>query len=138
MPEFSSRSRSRLSTCHPDLRFLFNAVVKRWDCTILEGVRDLATQEEYVRTGKSKTMNSLHLLQADGWSHAVDVAPYPVDWQDAKGFALFAGKVLGMAELYYEQGLIKHRIRSGVDWDGDGNVREHSFFDGPHFELVKP
>ena len=30
------------------------------------------------------------------------------------------------------------QVRIGIDWDGDQNIKEHSFFDGPHVELIKP
>jgi len=137
MPSFSRRSLDRLATCHPDIRAVFDEVIRHRDCTIIEGVRDRETQAEYVRTGRSKTMNSRHLKQPDGFSHAVDVAPYPVDWQDPKAFALFAGYVLATADRMKEDGQISRSLVWGGDWDGDGNVREHSFFDGPHFQLEK-
>jgi len=136
VPAFSQRSKDRLATCHPDLLVIFAEVVRTWDCTIIEGARTREQQAEYVRAGKSKTMHSKHLPQADGLSHAVDVAPYPIDWDDSRGFAYFAGYVKAVAERLREQGRIAHDLRWGGDWDGDGNVREHSFFDGPHFELV--
>lgn len=136
MPEFSRRSLDRLATCHPDIRRVFSEVVKHWDCTVIEGVRTREQQEEYVRAGKSKTMLSKHLEQSDGFSHAADVAPYPIDWKDSRGFAYFAGFVKATADRLYAEGKITHRLRWGGDWDGDGNVREHGFFDGPHYELA--
>lgn len=136
MPKFSEKSAARLATCHPDIQAVLNAVIKHRDCTILEGVRSLDTQQHYVETGRSKTLNSKHLKQNDGYSHAVDVAKWPVDWGDHKAFALFAGYVLGTAEQMRLAGKITHRFRWGGDWDGDGATADHSFFDGPHFELV--
>ena len=63
MPKFSEQSKARLATCHPDLQRVFNEVIKHVDCTIIEGVRSINTQKEYVRTGKSKTMDSEAILQ---------------------------------------------------------------------------
>ena len=134
MPAFSERSAARLATCHPDIQAVFNEVIKHRDCTVIEGVRDVETQREYVRTGRSQTMNSRHLRQPVGFSHAVDVAPYPIDWRDPKGFALFAGYVLATADRMLAEGVIERGLVWGGDWDDDGNVREHSFFDGPHFQ----
>lgn len=131
MPSFSKKSKDKLSTCHPKLQKVFNEVIKTIDCTIIEGIRTKETQEEYVRTGRSKTMNSYHLEQPDGFSHAVDVAPYPIDWSDKARFALFAGYVLRVAEE------MNVDLTWGGDWDGDWKVKEHSFFDGPHFQLEK-
>ena len=136
MPSFSDKSASRLATCHPDLRAVLEEVIKYRDCTIIEGVRTVEQQTEYVRTGKSRTMASKHLVQPDGWSHAVDVAPWPIDWEDHNRFSFFAGYVAAVADAMLVAGTIGHRIRWGGDWDSDGNIREHSFSDKPHFELV--
>lgn len=131
MPNFSLGSRRALETCHPDIQRVFNEVIKHWDCRVLEGARSLETQAEYVRTGKSKTLNSRHIPAEDGYSYAVDVVPYPIDWNDRDRFLLFIGKVLGVAK---EMGV---DLVSGVDWDGDGYVKDHTFFDAPHFQIGK-
>ena len=130
MPSFSSASRERLNTCHPDLQRLFNTVVENYDCTIMEGVRSLETQKEYLRTGKTRTLNSKHLRASDGYSHAVDVAPYPIDWDDRDRFYHFAGYVLGVADI------LGIEIRWGGDWDSDKELHDQTFYDLPHFELV--
>jgi len=98
MPRYSSSSKTKLKTCHPDIQKVFNEVIQHVDCTVLEGVRTKERQEELVRTGMSQTMNSRHLEQNDGYSYAVDVAPYPIDWNDRDRFILFAGFVLGIAK----------------------------------------
>lgn len=129
MPKFSKKSLAKLETCHPDLRRLFHEVIKNVDCTIIEGVRSEQTQIEYVRTGKSKTMNSKHLEQADGYSHAADVMVYPIDWNNWKRNYLFAGYVKGIADK------LGIDLRMGSDWDGDMDPTDQSFHDLPHFEL---
>lgn len=131
MYKFSKRSRKRLETCHPDIQKVFNEVIKYVDCTILEGIRTKEQQKEYVRTGKSKTMKSKHLEQSDGYSHAVDVMPYPIDWNDWHKNYLFGGFVLGIAKSMGVE------LRYGGDWDGDFQTKDHSFLDLPHFELRK-
>lgn len=131
MYKYSKRSRDRLDTCHPDIQRVFNEAIKYWDITILEGIRTKETQEEYVRTGKSRTMNSRHLDQGDGYSHAIDAVPFPIDWNDRDRFLLFVGKILGLAKS------MNVDLVSGVDWDDDGYVKDHSFFDAPHFQLKK-
>lgn len=129
MYKFSRKSQAKLDTCHDDIKKICNELIKVMDVTVLEGVRTVEQQEEYVRTGKSQTMKSKHLPQEDGLSHAVDLAPYPIDWNN-------------MNRFYYMQGLIKGiasqlgiKVRLGIDWDGDGETKDHSFVDGPHFEL---
>lgn len=129
MPKYSRKSKERLSTCHEDLQKIFNEVIKHWDCTILEGHRTKETQDEYFRTGRSKLEwpNSKHNSKP---SLAVDVAPWPIDWNDRERFIHFAGFVKGVAN---GMGI---EIRCGADWNGDGRFTE-SFFDAPHFELVQ-
>jgi peptidoglycan L-alanyl-D-glutamate endopeptidase CwlK len=130
MASFSGRSRQKLETCHDDLQQVFNVVVRHFDCTILEGFRDESRQNMLYEMGQSK------LRYPDGKhnrepSDAVDVAPYPIDWEDRERFVLFAGFVLGIAQ---EQGI---RLRWGGDWDMDWNSHETTFFDAPHFELIE-
>ena len=82
MPKFSKRSKEKLKGVHPDLVKVVKEAIKHVDFTVLEGVRSLERQEELVRQGKSKTMNSKHLVQIDGYAHALDIAPYPIDWSN--------------------------------------------------------
>lgn len=133
--KYSSKSLAKLNTCHPDLQKILKKAIKYYDITIIEGIRTKERQEELVRTGKSKTMKSKHLEQVDGYSHAVDCALWPIDWNDRERFIFLQGYLKGLADSMYENGEIGYRLRLGVDWDGDGNIKEHSFFDGPHIEL---
>ena len=136
MPKFSQRSKDRLNPCHPDLVTLFTEVIKSFDCTILEGQRTKERQAELVRQGKSKTLHSKHL--AEPLSMAVDVVPYPIEWnrRGQERMRFFAGFVLGVAS----QLGIADRLRWGGDWDGDvwtkrDGLRDQSFMDLPHYEL---
>ena len=131
MYKFGKKSLEKLQTCHPDIQKICNELIKMMDVTVLEGVRSQERQAVLVAQGKSKTMNSKHLKQADGFSHAVDLAPYPIDWEDGKRFMYMQGMLRGIAQ---QMGI---EISSGVDWDSDGQVKDHSFSDGPHFELKK-
>ena len=81
MPRFGNKSKERLATCHPDLQRVFNEVINYVDCSILEGYRNAYWQDKYYAEGKTK------LKYPDGRhnanpSNAVDVTPYPVDWDD--------------------------------------------------------
>ena len=62
-------------------------------------------------------------------SQAVDLAPWPIDWEDTASFHRRAGVILGMAHLY---GMA---VRWGGDWDSDGNTTDQLFNDLVHFEL---
>lgn len=129
MPKFSAASESRLSTCHYKLQDLFNEVVKKYDCSVIEGYRSSERQEELYRQGKSKVQagDSKHNFSP---SLAVDVAPYPIDWEDKNKFYHFVGYVRGVAS---QMGI---EIRCGADWDGDFDLKDQTFFDLPHFELI--
>lgn len=129
MNRFSQKSLDKLNTCHPDIQAICHELIKLMDVTVLEGVRTLEKQEEYVRTGRSKTMDSKHLKQSDGFSHAIDLVPYPIDWNDKERFIYMQGMIRGIAQ---QLGI---EVRSGIDWDSDGQIKDHNFFDGPHFEL---
>ena len=50
---------------------------------------------------------------------AVDLVPYPVDWNDLKKFDAIAQAMLQASK---ELGIA---IRWGADWDGDGKQHEH-------------
>jgi peptidoglycan L-alanyl-D-glutamate endopeptidase CwlK len=127
MPRFGTESNNKLVTCHPMLQRLFSEVVKYFDCTILEGHRSLKRQKELIAQGKSKTMNSKHCTVP---SLAADVAPYPIDWNDLQRFYFFAGVVKGIAT---QLGIT---IRWGGDWDSDTEVKDNTFNDLVHFELI--
>ena len=131
MPSFSAKSKQHLASCDPDLIRLFNEVVKHFDCTVTCGFRSQVEQDEAYRTGRSQLQfpASNHNVYP---SRAVDVIPYPVDWDDIDRFLLFIGFVKGVAS---QMGI---KVRSGIDWDDDWNIKEHRFLDYPHFELVIP
>tara|TARA_R100000152_G_C6603153_1_gene59551 strand:+ start:25 stop:408 length:384 start_codon:yes stop_codon:yes gene_type:complete len=124
MPSFSSKSLARLNSTDERLVRVFTEVVKHFDCTILEGKRTVDRQKMLVAQGKSKTMNSKHLT-----GKAVDVAPYPIDWNDRERFTYFAGYVMGIAA---KMGI---KLRWGGDWDRDTQVKDNNFDDLPHFEI---
>ncbi len=127
---FSDTSGARLATCDARLQDLFGEVIGHVDCTIIEGHRDEARQNEMFRTGKSQLRwpQGKHNVLP---SLAVDAAPYPIDWGDRERATLFAGLVLGLA---HARGL---RLRWGGDWNGDWQVKDNHFDDLWHFELME-
>lgn len=129
MPQFSERSARILSTADKRLQALFNEVVKTYDCTVLCGHRGKEDQEEAYRTGKSKVLwpHSKHNRMP---SLAVDVAPFPIDWKDMNRFYHFAGYVIRTAQ---DLGI---NVRSGLDWNGNLDLKDQNFMDAPHWELV--
>lgn len=144
MPKFGNASKQRLATCHPDLQKIMNEAIKYIDFSVVEGYRTAAEQEKYYREGKSKTLNSKHLLRycpeySGQYSYAVDVAPYfsstpHTDFNDREEFCLLAGVILSTAKRLKEEGKIKSDIRWGGKWS-KARIKGNTFFDGPHFEI---
>lgn len=151
---FGQRSESELRGVHPDLV----AVVRRAleltavDFAVHDGLRTDAEQAEYVRTGVSKTMNSKHLLQHDGYGHAVDLVPYvngklrwewPVCYQVAaavKQATVEFGLVLTWGGVFDSRlNDLGPNLSTEVDSYTDRFVAKHGrkpFLDAPHFEML--
>ena len=129
MPKFGKKSKLRLLTCDYRLQEVFNEVIKKVDCSVLEGHRDEERQNKLFKEGKTKVTYPKGRHNAKP-SRAVDVVPYPVDWEDRERFHLFAGFVIGVA---YRMGIT---LRWGGDWNQNFEVDDNKFDDFPHFELV--
>ncbi len=121
----------RLDSCRASLANLFRLVAMRYPLMVLEGHRGQAAQDAAFSNGKSKLRwpNGKHNALP---SLAVDVAPLPLNWDDRESFSHFAGYVQGYAAALHI------KIRWGGDWDGDRNLRNNSFDDLVHFELILP
>jgi len=132
---YSERSKDKLATCHPDLQKLFSYMLKYRDHTILCGRRDKATQNKAFEN-KSSKLKWPHSMHNRNPSYAVDVAPYPIDWEDENAFVYFAGKVMMLANIMYDNGTITHHIRYGGDWDNDKKLNDQTLYDFVHFELL--
>ena len=128
MPRFGKRSKKNLESCDKRLQDIFNEVIKYVDCSVLEGHRNEDRQNKLYDEGKTKVKfpNGRHNSSP---SRAVDVTPYPVDWDDRERQTLFAGFVLGIAQS------IGIKLRWGGDWDQDFQVQDNRFDDFPHFEI---
>ena len=128
MAKFGRTSKKRLKTCDERLQSLFNEVVKVFDCSILVGHRGEEDQNKAYKEGNSqvKWPKGKHNKKP---SSAVDVAPYPIDWEDRERFSYFAGFVKGVAYR------LNIPLRWGGDWDGDTELSDNNFDDLVHFEL---
>ena len=130
MPTLSDRSLENLSLVDIRLRGVIEQAIEVVDFSVLEGHRGPDRQDEMFRTGQSKLQwpdskhNSLPSL-------AVDLAPYPIDWEDTERFVFLAGVVFTIA---IQNGI---DLRWGGDWDGDGFMSDETFRDYVHFELLE-
>ena len=128
MPKFGKNSKKRLATCDEKLQRVFNEVIKHVDCSVLEGHRDAERQDKLFEEGKTQVKYPKGRHNSSP-SNAVDITPYPVNWEDRERQTLFAGFVLGIAK---GMGIV---LRWGGDWDSDFQVMDNRFDDFPHFEV---
>lgn len=155
------QSLKNLQGVHPHLRGLVSQAIAitTQDFSVTAGVRTLEQQKEYYAKGTSKTLNSKHLLQSDGYSHAVDLVPYvngelSWDWRYIYKVASAMQQVAYAANISLIWGGVWDRElqQLGRALSGDEHLLEiesgdyaarfkkknnrTAFLDGPHFELV--
>ncbi len=129
MPKFSAASEARLANAHRLLQELMHEAIKVSDFTILDSQRGRADQEKAVKGGFSKVHYG---DSAHNWTPALalDIAPYPIDWNDAKRFRDLQENVI--KPIAARLGI---PIRQGIDFNMDGNLHNDNFVDLPHVEL---
>lgn len=128
MPTFGKTSESRLIGVYPRLVTWAHRVVEIMDCTVIYGVRTLEQQKELFLSGASRTLDSYHLVQEDGFGHAIDLAPYPINWKNYDQWWLLIGVGLAVA---HDMNL---PIVNGRDWDGDMDFDDQKFNDFAHWQ----
>ena len=138
---FSERSLNNLKGVHPKLVAVVHRALELSpiDFTVLEGVRSQARQDELWAQGRTTPgpvvtwvqTSGTHGIQKDGYGHAVDLAPYPIDWNDHARFDGLANIMFAAAK---ELGVT---LRWGGDWDMDQIIHERGESDSPHYELFE-
>ena len=152
--KLSARSRGKLESVSPDLVAVVHRAIEltKVDFGVTYGVRTYAEQEELYNSGRSQTMNSKHLIQDDGYSHAVDLVAYfgsNVSWE----LNVYDDICDAMAEAAREVGC---PLKWGAAWS-EGDIRTYPgtaedamnayvdlrrsqgrrpFIDAPHFEKI--
>ena len=130
MPKLGKSSMSRLEGVDHRLVMVLEEVVKYFDITVIEGLRSQDRQNELVEQGKSKTKFGKHVKGL-----AVDIAPYPIDWNARDDFHYLGGFVLGVAA---KMGI---NVRWGGDWSSSSlaqearTTKDNNFDDLVHFEI---
>lgn len=137
MNKFSKASLNKLHEAHFALQMLANEVIKHADCTITSGYRGEEEQNRLFyavpRLSKSKYPDSKHNILP---SHALDIAPFvkgDVDYNKEQCY-FFAGIVRCIANQITEKTGIK--FRWGGDWNSDGDIKDQTFNDLVHWEIV--
>ena len=137
MPKFGAKSIDRLATCHPDIQKVMNEAIKHYDFTILYGNRSTEEQFFLFKKGrkyidgkwavinKSEVVTNLDgMTKLSNHNHspslAIDIAPYPIDWNNIERF-----KELSVV-------VKKAMLTVGVNlqWGGDWKMRDY-----PHYEI---
>ena len=150
----SQRSMDRLEGVHPAMTGVVERAIQltKVDFGVTQGIRTLEEQKANVAAGRSQTMRSKHLLQDDGFSHAVDVVAYvgpDVSWE----LNLYDDICDAFKEAAEENEVA---IKWGAAWS-EGDIRSYPstaedammayvdlrrsqgrrpFIDAPHFELM--
>ena len=151
--KLSQRSKNNLKGVHPklvratELALTYSDV----DFGVTCGLRTQTEQELLVAAGKSQTMKSKHLRQADGYSHAVDLVAYiggSVCWElnvydnlaDAMkkaarevGLSIRWGGSWHISDITVYSGTAEEAMNEYIDLRRSQSRRV--FLDCPHFEI---
>jgi peptidoglycan L-alanyl-D-glutamate endopeptidase CwlK len=133
MAKLGKVSEWKLMGCHPDLQRLVREVYARlphpYDLAVTDGHRGEKAQNAAFAAGRS-SKEWPYSKHNELPSRAVDLAPYPIDWNDRERFVFLMGFVKAVAvDLGIE-------IRLGMDWNSDSRTSDERFRDYPHVELV--
>ena len=138
MPKLSIKSITTLSHCDDRIIKLMNEVIKRYDFTVISGHRTPSEQFALFEKGRQFIDGNWIIVdikkvvtKLDGThnkskhnelpSMAIDIAPYPIDWQDLTRFFELAEIVKAEAK----------KLDIQITWGGDFK----SFKDYPHYQI---
>lgn len=124
MYKFSKKSIERLFQCDPRLQNLMGQaiVTAPFDFAIICGYRNEKDQNAAFKKGKTALVypNSKHNKMP---SLAIDIAPYPINWQDLTRFKILACHIK----------IVAYKLDIPIQWGGDWKLIK----DYPHYELIK-
>ena len=153
---FGAGSKVELMGVHPDLVVVAQLAISlsSQDFSVHDGLRTMVEQQKLVAKGASKTLDSKHLKQADGFGHAVDLVPYingKLRWEWGPIYHIAEAVSKAAAEVGVKlvwggvwdrsfnslagnhamledevQAYVKRRIAAG----------KKAFIDGPHYQLA--
>ena len=118
----SKRSTDSLKGVHPLLSavVVYALSISEVDFSVVDGLRTIAEQQSYVKSGASKTMDSYHLT-----GHAVDIYPW-VNGKTSHNESDY---------LKVRDAMIQSAKQLGVDIQWGGNWK--TFVDRPHWQIPR-
>ena len=124
----NATSLAKLKRVHPDLVRVVTRCARDWKDTAFQfivtcGPRTIEEQRLLVAKGASKTMRSRHLIAANGFSHAIDVAA-TLNGKPSWAWPLYVKIAAAMKSAAKLENV---PIEAGLDWK--------TFRDGPHYQL---
>ena len=152
--KLSGRSLGKLEGVHPTMVDTVKRAIElsKVDFGVIYGVRSLAEQKRLYEAKRSQTMKSKHLVQEDGYSHAVDLMAY--DGSDPSwDIVMYDDIADAMKEAALETGAkicwgAAWQIDDIAKWDGTmeqamnayidlrRSQSRRPFIDGPHFQYT--
>ncbi|MCP3686764.1 MAG: M15 family metallopeptidase [bacterium] len=147
--KLSKTSIMRLQSCHEDLQRVIMEAIKTSpiDFGISCGHRSVEEQQKLYAQGR--TQPGAIVTKVDGIkvkskhnycpSKAVDIYAYVdggASWE-VDDLLPIVKHIMNTAVELFSQGRIEHNLRSGGDWDRDGEyLTDQGFDDLPHIEIV--
>ena len=151
--KLSGRSLNKLEGVHPTMVDTVKRAIElsKVDFGVIYGVRSLAEQKKLYEAIRSQTMKSKHLVQEDGYSHAVDLMAYDGsdpswdivmydDIADAMkqaaigtGAKICWGAAWQIDDIAKWDGTMEQAMNAYIDLRRSQSRRP--FIDGPHFQL---
>jgi len=151
--KLSGRSLGKLEGVHPVLVDTVKRAIEvsSVDFGVIYGVRSLAEQKRLYEAKRSQTMKSKHLVQEDGYSHAVDLMAYDGS-NPSWDIVMYDDIADAMKEAALETGAkicwgAAWQIDDIAKWDGTmeqamnayidlrRSQSRRPFIDGPHFQV---
>ena len=125
--KLSGRSLNKLEGVHPIMVDTVKRAIElsKVDFGVIYGVRSLAEQKRLYEAKRSQTMKSKHLVQEDGYSHAVDLMAY--DGSDP------SWDIVMYDDIAKWDGTMEQAMNAYIDLRRSQSRRP--FIDGPHFQL---
>jgi len=147
MYKFSKRSKEKIESCHPYLQAIVFEAIKIIDFSVIFGHRNAASQFDLYKKGRLLQNNKWIVVDdkkivtnCDGFKRkskhnikpakAIDLAPYPIDWENINRFFFLGGVIMTIAHKK------KIPLRWGNDFNMNMDFKDDEFKDLPHFELI--